>query len=113
MDYKMLSTINRSYARKFLSCCVLTVLVTVLVLNLFSFPFKSQAATVVSSLASNAGKNYIQVEGKPFNPLAVQLRIDRMIWLDGKTLADTANYYPDAKKLGFNTILIPLPWSQM
>ncbi|OPH49323.1 hypothetical protein BC351_37240 [Paenibacillus ferrarius] len=93
-------------------------LVWVLVAIFFSIslvaPSKARAAAVISQLTTSAdGKEYIQVDGKPFNPLAVQLRVDRMLWLNGKTLADTASYYTDAKSQGFNTISVPLPWSMM
>lgn len=70
----------------------------------------SSPSVVVSKVVDN---RYIEVDGKPFNPLAVQFRVDRAIWFNGLTLARTAGFFADAKRLGFNTISIPLPWSQL
>lgn len=67
------------------------------------------SSTVVSRLV--AGRE-IQVDGVPFNPLPVQYRVDRALRYDGLTLSDTAAFYADAKRLGFNTISIPLPWNK-
>lgn len=66
-------------------------------------------STVVSRLV--AGRE-IQVDGVPFNPLPVQYRVDRALRYNGLTLADTAAFYADAKRLGFNTISIPLLWNK-
>jgi len=66
-------------------------------------------STVVSSLV--AGRQ-IQVDGVPFNPLPVQYRVDRALRYNGLTLAQTAAFYADAKRLGFNTIAIPLLWNK-
>ena len=65
--------------------------------------------TVVSRVIAN---REIEVDGVPFNPLPVQYRVDRAIEVNGLTLAQTASYYADAKRLGFNTISIPLLWRQ-
>ncbi|AIQ43207.1 discoidin domain-containing protein [Paenibacillus sp. FSL R5-0912] len=90
------------------------VLAIVLFLSLINTASVTNAATVISKVSiTDAGRSYLEVDGKPFNPIAVQLRVDRMLWYGGKTLADTAAFYTDAKDQGFNTISIPLPWSQM
>jgi hypothetical protein len=72
----------------------------------------ARAAPVVSSLVTSPlGKKYLEVDGKPFYSLAVQFRMDRYIWHTGGTVAGAASYFADAAAMGFNTIVVPLPWS--
>ncbi|MEK3724709.1 discoidin domain-containing protein [Paenibacillus sp. FSL H8-0034] len=99
---------------RFIKVYVSRVIALVLFISLISVPAVTSAATVITKVSTTAaGKAYLEVGGKPFNPIAVQLRVDRAVWYGGKTLADTAAFYTDAKNQGFNTISVPIPWSQM
>jgi hypothetical protein len=72
----------------------------------------AHATTAVSSLVTSPlGKKYLEVGGTPFYSLAVEFRMDRYIWLDGGTVAGAASYFADAAAMGFNTIVVPLPWA--
>lgn len=60
---------------------------------------------------SDAGKPYLEVEGKPFPVYGAQIRVDVFRSVDKMSWEQIEDYFRTASALGVNTVEVPVPWA--
>ena len=62
----------------------------------------------VSKVATENGKTYLEVDGKPFPLLGAQIRLDALLNCDKMSINEVENYFKKAQELGVNCVQIPI-----
>ena len=67
----------------------------------------------VSKVATENGKTYLEVDGKPFPLLGAQIRLDALLNCDKMSINEVENYFKKAQELGVNCVQIPISWNMI
>ena len=67
----------------------------------------------VSKVATENGKTYLKVDGKPFPLLGAQIRLDALLNCDKMSINEVENYFKKAQELGVNCVQIPISWNMI
>ena len=67
----------------------------------------------VSKVNANKNKNYLEVEGLPFNYNGIQIRTDWLMYEQGESISDMEYYFQVASSLGVKCVEIPLRWKDL
>lgn len=76
----------------------------------FMFACEENNQTVASRIVHNGEQVYVEVDGKPYNYIGIQLRTDAFMNCEGKTASELEPYFKLVSEQHINTIQLPIDW---
>lgn len=81
-----------------------------IMMNIFSSGCGVKKNNVVSKVVTENNKTYIEVDGKPYTYVGIQLRTDAFMNCEYKSASDLEKYFKLVADCNINTIQLPIDW---
>lgn len=89
---------------------IILLAMVVIMMSLFLSSCKKEEITIASRVVTKDGNTYIEVDGKPFTYIGIQLRTDAFMNCEYKTASELEPYFQLTSNLNINTIQLPIDW---